>query len=512
MALLFYPRGGSAQVARYLSRALKAEGWPVSLVCGSLGADGERTHASTFFGTAGELHPVDYGDAVAAYSRGRDPIAAPVPLHPSFEDRPGAPDRVFAAVAPELGEHLARSWQRILAEAWGEGCSVFHLHHLTPIHEAVRRLWPDRPVVTSLHGTETKMLDRIGRLAGVARACDTDLAGMAARADAGALPKEEEDLEPDQRLLLEETRWESWRYGEHWAERLRLIAAGVDRFVVNSPHERDEAVRLLGVDDGRIEQIPNGVDTDLFKPRDLTPGERAERWRRWLVGEPRGWDESGDPGSVRYGEDALEWFAAEDGDRAPVLLFVGRFLGVKRVPLLLRAYARARKRFDARAPLVIWGGFPGEWEGEHPVAVAREVGEDGIFFIGWRGHGELPEGIACSDVMVGPSIKEGFGQVFIEAMACGLPVIVARSGGPLSFVNTEPDRPNGWLVGPDDVDSLADALVDAVNDPGKRRERGRNAYEQIRAEYSWRHVANGFIASYEDAIREHPSAAGSRRD
>ena len=49
-----------------------------------------------------------------------------------------------------------------------------------------------------------------------------------------------------------------------------------------------------------------------------------------------------------------------------MLLFVGRFTEVKQLPMLIRAYARARERFARPAPLVIWGGFPGEWEGEHP--------------------------------------------------------------------------------------------------------------------------------------------------
>ena len=56
-----------------------------------------------------------------------------------------------------------------------------------------------------------------------------------------------------------------------------------------------------------------------------------------------------------------------------MLLFVGRFTEVKRIPLLIRAYARARERFERRAPLVIWGGFPGEWEGEHPHTVASSA-------------------------------------------------------------------------------------------------------------------------------------------
>ena len=50
-----------------------------------------------------------------------------------------------------------------------------------------------------------------------------------------------------------------------------------------------------------------------------------------------------------------------------MLLYVGRFTEVKRIPLLIEAYERARPGFNRRAPLVIVGGFPGEWEGEHPL-------------------------------------------------------------------------------------------------------------------------------------------------
>jgi glycosyltransferase involved in cell wall biosynthesis len=350
------------------------------------------------------------------------------------------------------------------------------------------------------------MLDRIGHLAGLARAFGEDLAGMADRAEAGRLPSESELDEPDLRLVLEETRWPSWRYGEHWAARLRAIADRVDRFVVSSPQEQQEAQRLLAIADERIGCIPNGIDTERFDRRELRAEERLTRWREWLVDDARGWDEKGRAGSIRYRQEDLEAFMdTRSGTVAPVLLFVGRFLDVKRVPLLIRAYAAARSRFETSAPLVIWGGFPGEWEGEHPYAVAREVGQDGIFFTGWRGHDHLPEGLACADVMVGPSIREGFGQVFIEAMACAVPVIVARSGGPISFVNTVPGRPNGWIVEPDDLEGLTSALIEVVNDPDARRERGENAYAQIRAAYSWDSLAARFAAVYEELI-----ASGSR--
>lgn len=448
MGLLFYPRGGSAQVIKYLAAALDTADWSTELVCGSLGTPGERSHAQTFFEGI-DVRALDYSGAVEAYHRGEDPIAFDPPLHPSFEDRPDVPDRVFSQVSPALGDHLVDAWARHVE---GMRPEVLHLHHVTPLQEAFERTAPGTPLVTHLHGTDLKMIDRI---------------------DKG------EDSGP---------------HAAHWAERLRAAAKLSDRFIVISPHDRDEVKRLLGAE---AEWIPNGVDTNLFDREQLGHGERLARWREWLVEDPRGWDESGEPGSIRYTEQDIEPLADPE---APVLLFVGRFLDFKRVPLLVRAYAAARERFERRAPLVIWGGFPGEWEGEHPHTVASDLGVPDVFLSGWRGHDDLARGLPCCDVMVAPSHNEPFGQVFLEAMACGVPVIATRSGGPLSFVNTEDRAPNGWMVGVDDEAELAQAMVEAVNDSGARRERSDNAYEQIRANFSWTGLASRFTAVYEEVL------------
>ena len=221
---------------------------------------------------------------------------------------------------------------------------------------------------------------------------------------------------------------------------------------------------------------------------------------QWLVTDPRGWDESGVPGSVRYADADLAAFA---DPTVPVLIFVGRFTEQKRLPLLLRAYAEARREFGLRAPLLVWGGFPGEWEGEHPVTVVRNEGIEGVFFTGWHGHDELPLGLGCADVFVGPSVGEAFGQVFIEAMACGLPVITSASGGPLAFVNDQPGRPNGWLVTPDDEHSLTAALAEATTGPdaaGIRAERATAALAQVRARFSWAAAAERVIALYREVV------------
>ena len=201
-----------------------------------------------------------------------------------------------------------------------------------------------------------------------------------------------------------------------------------------------------------------------------------------------------------------------------MLLYVGRFTEVNRVPLLVRAHARARERFVRPAPLVLLGGFPGEWEGEHPLATIERIGARHVFLAGWHGHDELPAFLSASDVVVLPSVREQFGQVLVEGMACGLPAIAVDAHGPADIVS---HGETGWLVPPDDAPALAAALADAVNrpderrrrgelaaalvaavnDPAERRRRGARADRVARARYGWPALAARVGALYDDVVR-----------
>jgi len=160
------------------------------------------------------------------------------------------------------------------------------------------------------------------------------------------------------------------------------------------------------------------------------------------------------------------------------------------------------------APLVIWGGFPGEWEGEHPHTVVTREHIEGVFFAGWRDHDDLPLRLSCAECFVAPSTNEPFGLVYLEAMACELPVIGTLSGGPPSFINVTRGKPDGWLVPPDDETALADALVTAINDDAEATRRGINAHRHARQNYSWRRVADRVTQIYQSHA---PSATTTRR-
>jgi D-inositol-3-phosphate glycosyltransferase len=498
MGLLFFPRGGSAQVCHYLGLALEDAGWTVPLVTGSLGAAGEPTHAPTFFEGL-ELHHLDYTAAVARHEAGQRAVEAPVPMHPSYEDREGAPDVVLASVEPGLADHLAAVWEGPLGAAGAGDAEVLHLHHLTPQHDAAARHWPQVPVVAHLHGTEIKLIEAIQERADVARRLGHRLSSMPEAAGAGL---DVGRLEEPQLEILRTTRWDQWRHGEFWTERMRQQAHAAGHVVVVSPPDRATAIPLLGLDPDVVTDVPNGVDTERFRPRPSSLVERRARFRRWLVEDPRGWDESGPPGSVRYREDDLDRLLGPDGD-ATVLIFVGRFTAAKRVPLLLEAFARARSRARRPLSLLVWGGHPGEWEGDHPVTVSRRVGSDGVFFAGWRGHEDLPEGLAACDALVMPSVNDSYPQTPLEAMAVGLPVIATHSGGFPSMINLDPSRPTGWLVAPDDTGALAQALVEVADDPGERASRGAAALEHARTDLSWAGRVAGFEAAYTMARDRH---------
>jgi glycosyltransferase involved in cell wall biosynthesis len=410
MGLLFHPRGASAPVARTLASALPGEGFGVTVVTGSLrGGPGD---ARRFYAGL-DLRAVDFTAALVA----PDPLLADPPLPPSFEDRPGAPDRVMCSLSDDVFEHQVAAWAKELAAAGAAHAHVLHLHHLTPLNEAASLVAPEVPVVSHLHGTELAMLEGIDERG--------HHNGPAA--------------------------WE-------WADRMRRWAARAECVLVPSEREAARAERLLDLEPGSSHVLRAGTAAETRAP----VADRRVFWRRRLVDAPRGWAPGREPGSVRYAERDLD---ALDGT---VLLFAGRFLEHTGCRLLIEAFARARPGFFEPAALVLADAFPGEWEAEHPLDTIQRTGARDVFLAGWLEHEELRQALAAADVLVAPG-SHGASRLLALGMAAGVPPVASGAADDAAAVE---HGQTGWLVEPGDVQGLANALVEAVNRPAERRRRG----------------------------------------
>ena len=113
MGLQFFPRGGSAHVARNLARNLPTVGWEPEIVSGSLSIPGRPGDAREFYRGL-DVRPFDMTAALET----ADPMRAEWPMHPSYEDRPGAPDRGLRVARRR---HLRASRPRVGARARGRG-------------------------------------------------------------------------------------------------------------------------------------------------------------------------------------------------------------------------------------------------------------------------------------------------------------------------------------------------------------------------------------------------------
>jgi len=151
---------------------------------------------------------------------------------------------------------------------------------------------------------------------------------------------------------------------------------------------------------------------------------------------------------------------------APVLLWVGKPGPVKRVPLLIEAFARVRPNHMG-AHLLLVGDFSLEPE---VIAQVERLGlREAIHFPGRVDHEDLPAYYRLCSVYVHSSIYEGLGKVLIEAAASGRPVVSTRTAGAQEIVL---DGQTGLLCALDDPTDLAAKITSLLDDPERAAEMG----------------------------------------
>jgi phosphatidylinositol alpha 1,6-mannosyltransferase len=168
--------------------------------------------------------------------------------------------------------------------------------------------------------------------------------------------------------------------------------------------------------------------------------------------------------------------------------FLGRLVMEKGLDVFSDAIDALKARGVPHRVLVVGEGPARDWfEKRLPDAV----------FAGFQAGPDLGRAVASMDILFNPSITETFGNVTLEAMACGVPVVAARATGSENLVQ---DGVTGRLVNPTNIAAYADALAAYCEDDALRKSHG-DAGLAASAPYDWDAINQVVLDTYERVLR-----------
>lgn len=174
-----------------------------------------------------------------------------------------------------------------------------------------------------------------------------------------------------------------------------------------------------------------------------------------------------------------------------IVLYAGRMAPEKQTDIAVEAVSSFAARTGADVELVIAGDGPATNETK-ALALRRGIQAR---FLGAVTQGELQQWMAASDILLFPSATETFGNVVLEAMACGLPVLGAAGG---AVPDTVQDGVNGLLCPPGDIQAFADRIELLYRDASLRARLSVAGVQE--AQYrSWEGVLGGLRTSMDRA-------------
>ena len=217
-----------------------------------------------------------------------------------------------------------------------------------------------------------------------------------------------------------------------------------------------EQYKKMGVDKNKIEIVPNGIDLSGY---DNLP-EKGEFRRR---------------------------YSFKDGEK--MILYVGRLHKSKGINLLVKAFADLSKKSDS-TKLVFVG--PDDGYQSTLERIIRDLKIDTkVVFTGFVTNEEKMAAFLDADVFVTPSFS-GFPVTFLEACACGTPVITTNTGDKLDWIHDKV----GYVV-EYDKGKLRDAISKVLSDERLRRRFGEEGRKLVREEFGWGEVVKKVEAVYE---------------
>ena len=142
--------------------------------------------------------------------------------------------------------------------------------------------------------------------------------------------------------------------------------------------------------------------------------------------------------------------------------------------------------------------------GEGPARdwFAKEIPD--AVFAGFQSGDDLGRAVASMDVFFNPSVTETFGNVTLEAMAAGVPVVAARASGAVGLID---DGVTGLIVPPTDIPGYADALQRFCEDDAFRTSAGAAGHAEAET-YQWERINQTVLDTYLRVIARREGAAG----
>lgn len=221
----------------------------------------------------------------------------------------------------------------------------------------------------------------------------------------------------------------------------------------------------------------------------------AEVIRGWGVTTPVSiWSRGIDHDRFRPGRRDLEWRRSLGiADDVLALGFLGRVVLEKGLDLFAEVAAELTRRGVPHKVLVVGDGPARDWFAARVPDAA---------FAGFQSGDALGRAVASMDVFFNPSVTETFGNVTLEAMAAGVPVVAARATGAIDLVD---EGVTGFLVPPRDAQAYVDRVARLAADPALRRAIGEAGHAKALG-YEWTRVNDAVIDTYLDVLN-----AGARR-
>lgn len=188
-----------------------------------------------------------------------------------------------------------------------------------------------------------------------------------------------------------------------------------------------------------------------------------------------------------------ESFRATLGLRGVTFLYIGRLWWGKGLNYLLDAFAMVQSRMAPLETSLLLVG-----DGRDELKLRKQISRDGlknVVFTGFKQKRDLPPYYAASDIFVFPTLGDPYGLVVDEAMASFLPIVSTSEAGEIH--DRVKDGVNGYIVGPEDAEALADKMELLARSPNAWAQMGAASFEIIKD-----HTAEGWAADFESAIRE----------